>query len=85
MELAAVELALPEFRYRAVMTDGTVENEVCPVFTARLAEGTRLAPHPDEVADLRWQDVDDLRDLVAGDPTPYTPWMIDQLALLSPR
>jgi isopentenyl-diphosphate delta-isomerase len=79
--LADVRSVLPEFRYRAVSASGIVENEVCPVYTARLASA--LDPHPDEVADLRWTTFDELRDRVAADAGPYSPWMLDQLAQLS--
>ncbi|MGI4895206.1 MAG: isopentenyl-diphosphate Delta-isomerase [Janthinobacterium lividum] len=75
-----VSTALPTFRYRAVMPDGTVENEVCPVFTARL--GGPLAPDPSEVGATRWVDLQDLRAEVARDPSPFSPWMLLQLAQL---
>jgi isopentenyl-diphosphate delta-isomerase len=68
---------LPHFRYRAVMADGTVENEVCPVFTARLAGD--LDPSPEEVDDVRWLHLDELRTEVAADPSPFSPWMVWQL------
>ena len=71
---------LPDFRYRAVMPDGTVENEVCPVFAAR-ALG-QLIPDPDEVEDWRWVPLAELRARVAADPRPFSPWMLEQLALL---
>jgi isopentenyl-diphosphate delta-isomerase len=73
---------LPDFRYRAVMDDGTVENEICPVYVARL----RLppAPNPAEVSDLRWVPYADLSAAVGAQPTSYSPWMCEQLdALLS--
>lgn len=71
---------LPDFRYRAVMDDGTVENEICPVYRARLLG--EPAPNPAEVADLRWVAYADLPALVARDPGTYSPWMREQLAAL---
>ena len=73
--------ALPDFRYRAVMADGTVENEVCPVFTAELRSGPD--PNPAEVGALRWIDLHQLRAAVEDDPAPYSPWMREQLAALT--
>jgi len=72
-----VEPLLPNFRYRAVMADGTVENEVCPVFSARLVG--ELDPDPSEVEEFRWVSMAELRDLVATDPEPFSPWMRWQL------
>ena len=47
-----VELVLPDFRYRAVMDNGVVENEICPVF--RALSTTEPAPVADEVAEAVW-------------------------------
>ncbi|PRY13412.1 isopentenyl-diphosphate Delta-isomerase [Kineococcus rhizosphaerae] len=75
--VAGVEPLLPSFRYRAVMDDGIVENEICPVFSARL-DGD-LVPDPDEVDAVRWVGLDELRAEVAADPSPFSPWMLLQL------
>jgi isopentenyl-diphosphate Delta-isomerase len=74
---------LPGFRYRAVMPDGTMENEVCPVYVARLLEAAQ--PNPDEVGDLRWVPVAELATLLANDPSSYSPWMQEQLDALTSR
>lgn len=69
---------LPDFRYRATMPDGTVENEICPVFASRLVAGPEL--NPAEVADLRWIELAELAELVQAEPDRYSPWMRSQLA-----
>jgi isopentenyl-diphosphate delta-isomerase len=71
---------LPDFRYRAVMDDGTVENEICPVYVAELLVAPK--PNPAEVSDLRWVAYADLPEAVAGDPASYSPWMRTQLDAL---
>ena len=80
LSLGDLDLALPDFRYRAVMTDGTVENEVCPVFVATTADDPVL--EPSEASAVRWVPLDELTALVEADPTAYSPWMILQLPLL---
>ena len=79
--LAGVRPVLPTFRYRAVSASGIVENEVCPVYTARLASA--LDPHPDEVADLRWVTLDELRAETAAQTGVHSPWMLEQLDQLA--
>lgn len=53
IRVSNVRLLLPDFRYRAVMADGTVENELCPVFGA-VHEGPLPTPDPAEVARAQW-------------------------------
>lgn len=84
-----VRPVLPDFRYRAVDDSGLVENEVCPVFLARLAEDSGLAPHPAEVAATSWVDPAALARAVEAVPFAFSPWTVLQLpqalaALTSP-
>lgn len=79
-ELSSIACVLPDFRYRAVDASGIEENELCPVFVARLSAGPR--PNPDEVADLAWIDPLHLADAAARAPFAFSPWMVDQLPLL---
>src|SRR5690348_17453351 len=51
--------SLPEYRYRAIAADGTVENELCPVFSAVATGPVRAAP--EEVMDHTWVSWADLR------------------------
>ncbi|MCV7286437.1 isopentenyl-diphosphate Delta-isomerase [Mycolicibacterium wolinskyi] len=70
---------LPDFRYRAVAPDGTVENEICPVFWARV-DGT-VAPAADETMDMRWVSWQDLR-TAAALAWAISPWAAEQVPLL---
>ncbi len=66
-----VDLILPAFRYRAVMDDGTAENEMCPVFRATYRGPVR--PDPDEVDSYEWVDWSDVS-------RPVSPWCELQVA-----
>lgn len=72
---------LPDFRYRAVDVSGIVENEVCPVFTARTSRRPR--PNPDEVMDLRWLAPEELAAAAQAAPWALSPWLLEQLAELA--
>ncbi|HZI96921.1 MAG TPA: NUDIX domain-containing protein, partial [Actinomycetales bacterium] len=78
LELTDVREALPDFAYRATDASGLVENEVCPVFEAR-ADGDP-SPDPDEVAEWRWVQWDDLVDAVTAAPWALSPWSALQVA-----
>lgn len=80
-EVTEIEPLIPDFAYRAVDSSGIVENEVCPVFVARLV--SPLAPNPDEVAEHVWVEVDDLRRTLDVAPWSLSPWFVEQAALLS--
>lgn len=68
---------LPRFRYRAVDASGLVENEVCPVVTARVTATVR--PNPDEVVEHRWVPLGEVRAAVATAPWAFSPWMVAQV------
>lgn len=84
-----VELVLPRFRYRAVMADGTVENELCPVYRTVLAgpaDDGALAPDPTEVDDAWWVPWAELADPSTWDQSsgdPLSPWAVQQVRALS--
>ncbi|MCC4906894.1 isopentenyl-diphosphate Delta-isomerase [Microbacterium sp. cx-59] len=80
LSLHGLELALPDFRYRAVDASGIVENEVCPVYVAQMnADPT---PNPDEVVDFRWVDPAELAAALRATPWAFSPWLVLQAAQL---
>ncbi|GAA2871722.1 isopentenyl-diphosphate Delta-isomerase [Paenarthrobacter ilicis] len=68
-----IELTLPHFRYRAVDPTGIVENEICPVYIARIS-GTPQ-PNPAEVADWAWISPALLADALDHTPAAFSPWL----------
>lgn len=75
-----VDLVLPRFRYRAVMADGVVENEMCPVF--RVVTDDPPVPNPDEVGAVRWVAWRQLVGQVSTGQLTLSPWCQLQLAEL---
>ncbi|WP_342752255.1 isopentenyl-diphosphate Delta-isomerase [Actinokineospora auranticolor] len=78
-----VELLLPRFRYRAEMPDGTVENEMCPVYRVVLAGSAEAAPNPDEVDATEWVPWLDFVDAVLSDRREVSPWCVLQVTELT--
>ncbi|MER5644945.1 isopentenyl-diphosphate Delta-isomerase [Streptosporangium sp. NPDC002524] len=76
-----VDLLLPRFSYRAVMDNGTVERELCPVY--RVLVTAEAAPNPDEVDDVRWMPWKEFTDGVLGDRLPISPWCREQVPQLA--
>jgi isopentenyl-diphosphate delta-isomerase len=71
--------ALPDFRYRCTAADGTVENEICPVFFARTDGPIRA--DVEEVMEWRWVGWQDLRS-AAELSWSISPWAVEQIPLL---
>ncbi|MBB5156725.1 isopentenyl-diphosphate Delta-isomerase [Saccharopolyspora phatthalungensis] len=81
LTVRSLELVLPGFQYRAVMPNGVVENEKCPVFVA-FTESTP-EPNPDEVAATRWVDWKQFSANVLSGETEVSPWCVLQVRQLS--
>ncbi|MGP9527814.1 isopentenyl-diphosphate Delta-isomerase [Glutamicibacter sp. AOP5-A2-18] len=76
MAIRDIQVALPEFRYRAVDASGVVENEICPVFTA-VIDG-EITMNPEEVMDYRWVDPVEFAVAVRAAPWAFSPWLVMQ-------
>lgn len=79
--LDSVEMALPDFRYRATDASGVVENEICPVFIAVTSNTPQ--PADDEVAEFEWVDARALLESLEKAPWAFSPWLTLQLPALA--
>ncbi|MEV4101243.1 isopentenyl-diphosphate Delta-isomerase [Nonomuraea sp. NPDC049649] len=75
------DLVLPGFSYRAVMGNGIVEHELCPVFRV-LVDGS-ATPNPDEVGETKWMPWQEFVDGVLSDLISISPWCREQVPLLT--
>jgi isopentenyl-diphosphate delta-isomerase len=81
LSLLGLTLVLPRFRYRAVMDNGTVENELCPVFVARTIDPPDVARA--EVESWQWLPWAGFRDDVLSGARRVSPWCVEQVAELA--
>lgn len=77
-----IALALPGFRYRAVAADGTVENELCPVYRGFVAADD-VRPEPGEVADAWWTPWTDYVRSASDTDDPLSIWSQEQVRQLN--
>lgn len=81
LELTDLDLVAPDFRYRATDASGIVENEICPIYTARAVGSPR--PNSDEVMDHTWVTPEELRAAVEAAPWALSPWLVSSAPLLT--
>ena len=82
LEVEDVRLVLPAFRYRATMSSGVVENEMCPVFVATTRGA--VAADPEEVESFDWVDWPSFRASVLDGSRQVSPWCVEQVRTLPP-
>lgn len=71
---------LPNYRYRFEL-QGIVENEICPVFVTFTDQQVDI--NPDEVEAIRWINWEEFQREATKKNSPYSPWCIEQISLLS--
>ncbi len=64
-----------QIEYRADVGGGLTEHEVVDVFLVQAGANLPLRLNPDEVAAVRWVDIDTLRAEVDQTPAAFTPWV----------
>ena len=83
---SGLELILPAFRYRATAADGTVENELCPVYRAVTVADVQVTVHPPEVHRAWWVPWAEFAATIdASDPlSSWGAEQVEQLSALGP-
>lgn len=61
--------------YRADVGGGLIEHEVVDVFVARVDTRPAMAPNPEEVMDVTWVSLAELRRRAKAEPQAHTPWL----------
>jgi isopentenyl-diphosphate delta-isomerase len=73
-EITTITPVAPEFRYRETDPSGIVENEICPVFAARVTND--IIVNVDEVMEYQWVDLESLFRSLDATPWAFSPWMV---------
>lgn len=67
------------FRYQVDLSNGLIENELVHMMFGRYRADPDLisgpAPDPNEVAELRWMDLQSLSRDIGANPESYAPWL----------
>lgn len=64
-----------QVEYRAEVGGGMVEHEVVDLFTAEAPKGMTATPNPDEVMEVRWVSLPEVRAEIAAEPGRFVPWL----------
>lgn len=77
MEVTDIQILLPNYRYKTPPYNGIIENEICPVYVARLVSGPQ--PNPEEIEAYEWLSWDDYTQAIQQNPDKYSYWTKDQV------
>lgn len=69
-----------KFYYRAVDQNNGTEEEICAVLTGHY--NGNIKPNKNEVINLRWLTLEDLKKEIKQMPLAFTPWLIKSLKFL---
>ncbi|WP_312948515.1 isopentenyl-diphosphate Delta-isomerase [Superficieibacter sp.] len=83
VEIADLVPVYPAFRYCETDPSGIMENEVCPVYAARVISD--IHANPDEVMGYQWVALDDMFHAIAATPWAFSPWMVQQASSADAR
>ncbi|MEV4167991.1 isopentenyl-diphosphate Delta-isomerase [Nonomuraea sp. NPDC049709] len=75
------DLLLPAFSYRAVMANGIVEHELCPVY--RVVVDSPVSPNPEEVGETWWMPWKEFAEAAQNGLLAISPWCREQVPLLT--
>lgn len=75
-EITAITPVASEFRYRETDPSGIVENEICPVFAARVTSELRI--NHDEVMAFECVTLESLFRALDAAPWSFSPWMVQE-------
>jgi geranylgeranyl diphosphate synthase type I len=76
-----LRVVLPDFTYRAMMDNGRVEHELCPVFIAEVSDDAVM--DPDEADALEWVTWAELQRRAADPGSGLSPWSRTQIGRIA--
>lgn len=81
MTVKDIQVVLPDYRYKTPLYNGIIENEICPVYVAKI--DSLPSPNPDEVADLTWLSWQDYTTFLNDQADQCSYWCKDQFSQLN--
>lgn len=78
VDIIDITSVCPGFRYRETDPSGIVENEICPVFAAKIV--TAVEVNTEEVMEYQWVELDTLFRSLEATPWAFSPWMVLEAA-----
>lgn len=76
IDVAAIAIIDPDFRYCETDPSGIMENEICPVYAGWAQNAVRA--NPDEVMDVQWVEPEALFRAIDATPWAFSPWMVQE-------